>query len=95
MKHAGFTQGGFYNHFESKAALVAEVVASAMAAKNAELVKTAKAPVDESTTALRRIYRGPTATTSMTAALSPGLLAMLPAWTPAHSRISPTVWTIR
>jgi TetR/AcrR family transcriptional repressor of nem operon len=31
MKHAGFTQGGFYNHFESKAALVAEVVASAMA----------------------------------------------------------------
>jgi len=23
MKHAGFTQGGFYNHFESKAALVA------------------------------------------------------------------------
>jgi TetR/AcrR family transcriptional repressor of nem operon len=24
MKHAGFTQGGFYNHFESKAALVAE-----------------------------------------------------------------------
>lgn len=54
MKHAGFTQGGFYNHFESKAALVAEVVASAMAAKNAELVKTAKAPVDEPTTALRR-----------------------------------------
>ena len=31
MKHAGFTQGGFYNHFESKAALVAEAVASAMA----------------------------------------------------------------
>ncbi len=54
MKHAGFTQGGFYNHFESKAALVAEVLASAMAEKNAELVRTAKAPVDESTTALRR-----------------------------------------
>src|SRR6476660_6287662 len=54
MKHAGFTQGGFYNHFESKAALVAEVLASAMADKNAELVKTTKAPVDESTTALRR-----------------------------------------
>jgi len=31
MKHAGFTQGGFYNHFRSKAALVAEVLASAMA----------------------------------------------------------------
>src|ERR1700730_3463749 len=54
MKHAGFTQGGFYNHFESKAALVAEVFASAMAEKTAELAKSARAPVDESTTALRR-----------------------------------------
>ena len=54
MKHAGFTQGGFYNHFESKAALVAEVLASAMAEKNAELVKNARAPDNESTTALRR-----------------------------------------
>src|SRR5271163_4815041 len=54
MKHAGFTQGGFYNHFESKADLVAKVLASAMAEKNAELVKSAQAPIDESTTALRR-----------------------------------------
>ena len=54
MKHAGFTQGGFYNHFESKAALVAEVVASAMAEKNSELAKNARAPVDKSTTALHR-----------------------------------------
>jgi TetR/AcrR family transcriptional regulator, transcriptional repressor for nem operon len=54
MKHAGFTQGGFYNHFESKAALVAEVFASAMAEKTTELAKNARAPVDESTTALRR-----------------------------------------
>jgi TetR/AcrR family transcriptional repressor of nem operon len=54
MKHAGFTQGGFYNHFESKADLVAEVLASAMAEGVAELAKSAKAPVDESTTALRR-----------------------------------------
>src|ERR1700732_4951963 len=54
MKHAGFTQGGFYNHFESKAALVAEVLASAMAEGAAELAKSARAPVDESTTALRR-----------------------------------------
>src|SRR6202165_2224447 len=54
MKHAGFTQGGFYNHFESKADLVAEVVASAMAEGVAELTKSARAPVDESTTALRR-----------------------------------------
>ena len=54
MKHAGFTQGGFYNHFESKAALVAEVLASAMAEGTAELTKNARAPIDESTTALRR-----------------------------------------
>ena len=54
MKHAGFTQGGFYNHFESKAALVAEVLASAMAEKNAELAKSARAPVGESTSALQR-----------------------------------------
>jgi TetR/AcrR family transcriptional repressor of nem operon len=54
MKHAGFTQGGFYNHFESKADLVAEVLASAIAEGNAEFVKIARAPVDESTTALRR-----------------------------------------
>jgi TetR/AcrR family transcriptional repressor of nem operon len=54
MKHAGFTQGGFYNHFESKAALVAEVLASAMAEGVAELARSARAPVDESTTPLRR-----------------------------------------
>src|ERR1700675_4599134 len=35
MKHAGFTQGGFYNHFESKAHLVAEVLASAITEGNA------------------------------------------------------------
>jgi TetR/AcrR family transcriptional regulator, transcriptional repressor for nem operon len=54
MKHAGFTQGGFYNHFESKAALVAEVLASAMAEGTVEFAESARAPVDESTTALRR-----------------------------------------
>src|ERR1700736_6781567 len=54
MKHAGFTQGGFYNHFESKAALVAEVLAAAMAEGSARIAKAAKAPVDKSTTALRR-----------------------------------------
>jgi TetR/AcrR family transcriptional repressor of nem operon len=54
MKQAGFTQGGFYNHFESKAALVAEVLAAAMAEGTAELTRNARAPVDESTTALRR-----------------------------------------
>jgi TetR/AcrR family transcriptional regulator, transcriptional repressor for nem operon len=54
MKHAGFTQGGFYNHFESKADLVAEVLASAITEGIAEFAKLARAPVDESTTALRR-----------------------------------------
>jgi TetR/AcrR family transcriptional regulator, transcriptional repressor for nem operon len=54
MKHAGFTQGGFYNHFESKGDLVAEVVASAIADGIAEFAKLARTPVDESTTALRR-----------------------------------------
>jgi TetR/AcrR family transcriptional repressor of nem operon len=54
MKHAGFTQGGFYNHFESKADLVAEVLACAVAEGNTEFAKFARAPVDASTTALRR-----------------------------------------
>src|SRR5258707_3061683 len=54
MKHAGFTQGGFYNHFESKADLVTEVPASAIAEVIAEIAKMAMAPVDESTTAPRR-----------------------------------------
>lgn len=54
MQQAGFTQGGFYNHFESKAALVAEVLASAMADGIANISSSAKAPADKSTTALRR-----------------------------------------
>jgi TetR/AcrR family transcriptional repressor of nem operon len=54
MKHAGFTQGGFYNHFESKGALVAEVLASAMVEGAVDLAKSARAPADESITALRR-----------------------------------------
>jgi TetR/AcrR family transcriptional repressor of nem operon len=54
MKHAGFTQGGFYNHFESKADLVAEVLASAIAEGIADFAKLARTPVDESTNALRR-----------------------------------------
>src|SRR5712671_4379709 len=54
MKNAGFTQGGFYNHFESKADLVAEVLASAIAEGIADFATLPRAPVDESTTALRR-----------------------------------------
>jgi TetR/AcrR family transcriptional repressor of nem operon len=92
MKHAGFTQGGFYNHFESKAALVSDVLASAIAEGNTEFVKIARAlPVDESTTALRRYI----ATTSIMVALSPDLQAMLLAWALEPSRISPAVWTIK
>ena len=34
MKAAGFTQGGFYNHFKSKDALVAAVMARAVATSN-------------------------------------------------------------
>src|ERR1700678_4362218 len=30
MKEAGFTQGGFYNHFTSKEALVSEVIGKAV-----------------------------------------------------------------
>jgi TetR/AcrR family transcriptional repressor of nem operon len=54
MRHAGFTQGGFYNHFESKASLVTEVLASAMADGIAKIASSAKAPTDKSTSALRR-----------------------------------------
>ena len=43
MKAAGFTQGGFYNHFESKQALVAEVIASEMSKGAAALVRTLRA----------------------------------------------------
>jgi TetR/AcrR family transcriptional repressor of nem operon len=54
MKHAGFTQGGFYNHFESKADLIGEVLASTMAKGAAELAQSIQVSADESTTALRR-----------------------------------------
>ncbi|MEK1930277.1 MAG: TetR/AcrR family transcriptional regulator [Pararhizobium sp.] len=39
MKRAGFTQGGFYNHFSSKDALVNDVVAMAMDAGLQDLEK--------------------------------------------------------
>ncbi|VVD65447.1 TetR family transcriptional regulator [Pandoraea pneumonica] len=37
MKEAGFTQGGFYNHFKSKDALVAAVMARAVSGSNGVL----------------------------------------------------------
>ena len=55
MKHAGFTQGGFYNHFESKAALVAEVFASAMADGATQFAKDPqKVSADQSASAFWR-----------------------------------------
>jgi AcrR family transcriptional regulator len=36
MKAAGFTQGGFYNHFSSKEALASEVVESAMSHRGSQ-----------------------------------------------------------
>src|SRR5260370_17810597 len=53
MKQAGFTQGGFYNHFESKADLVAEVLPSAISGGNAEVATMARATLEESTPPLR------------------------------------------
>lgn len=53
MKHAGFTQGGFYNHFESKSALVAEVIEAAVAEGVTGLAQATRASADESTSALQ------------------------------------------
>jgi TetR/AcrR family transcriptional repressor of nem operon len=54
MKAAGFTQGGFYNHFESKDALAAEVVASAMNKANRDLQKAIAAPLKRGGSRLKR-----------------------------------------
>jgi TetR/AcrR family transcriptional repressor of nem operon len=54
MKAAGFTQGGFYNHFPSKEALAAEVVRSAMSKANEELKNAVAAPLKPGQTRLRR-----------------------------------------
>ena len=54
MKAAGFTQGGFYNHFESKEALAAEVVASAMDKANQDLKEAIAAPIGRGGNRLKR-----------------------------------------
>jgi TetR/AcrR family transcriptional repressor of nem operon len=46
MREAGFTQGGFYNHFESKDSLVAEVVATAVTSANARLCEAIGKPLE-------------------------------------------------
>src|ERR1700730_7605551 len=47
MREAGFTQGGFYNHFKSKDALVAEVVATAMTGVNDRLSQAIAKPLED------------------------------------------------
>jgi len=54
MKAAGFTQGGFYNHFSSKEALAAEVVDSAMSKASADLKTAVEAPLAPGQTRLGR-----------------------------------------
>lgn len=54
MKAAGFTQGGFYNHFASKEALAAAVVATAMDKANSELQEAIAAPIESGGNRLRR-----------------------------------------
>ncbi|WP_042879271.1 TetR/AcrR family transcriptional regulator [Cupriavidus necator] len=54
MKAAGFTQGGFYNHFESKEALAAAVVATAMDKANHDLKDAIAAPIAVGGNRLRR-----------------------------------------
>jgi TetR/AcrR family transcriptional repressor of nem operon len=54
MKAAGFTQGGFYNHFPSKEALAAEVVGSAMSKASEELKEAVAAPLKRGQTRLSR-----------------------------------------
>ena len=46
MREAGFTQGGFYNHFDSKDSLVAEVVATAVTGANAKLCEAIGKPLE-------------------------------------------------
>jgi TetR/AcrR family transcriptional repressor of nem operon len=46
MREAGFTQGGFYNHFASKDALVAEVMTTAMMGANARLFESLGKPLE-------------------------------------------------
>lgn len=44
MREAGFTHGGFYNHFESKEALAAEVCASSTACANKTFAEQLSGP---------------------------------------------------
>ena len=54
MSHAGFTQGGFYNHFASKEALVAEVVSAAMIEGGQDFAERQQRPLPSKKSPLRR-----------------------------------------
>ncbi|MBC3916987.1 TetR/AcrR family transcriptional regulator [Undibacterium sp. CY18W] len=57
MNEAGLTHGGFYKHFESKEALIAEACAAALEATKTELRrKIAAAPDDEALSTLVHTY---------------------------------------
>lgn len=57
MKEAGFTAGGFYNHFKSKQALAQDVVADAMAQAETQLTSALAEPLSEGDEALLRQLR--------------------------------------
>lgn len=54
MKDAGFTQGGFYNHFSSKQALATEVVGAALDAAKDQLTTDLAQPLAAGEDALTR-----------------------------------------
>jgi TetR/AcrR family transcriptional regulator, transcriptional repressor for nem operon len=64
MREAGFTQGGFYNHFASKDALVTEVMTTAMTGANAKLFESLGRP--------REAHLGNRFATQIRTYLSPG-----------------------
>ena len=57
MKEAGFTPGGFYNHFKSKQALAQEVVTDAMALADTQLTTALAEPLAKGDEALLRQLR--------------------------------------
>jgi len=57
MKEAGFTAGGFYNHFKSKQALAQEVVTDALGQAETQLTSLLKEPSSEGDEALLRQLR--------------------------------------
>jgi len=57
MKEAGFTAGGFYNHFKSKQALAQEVVADAVHKAEEQLISDLAKPLEDGDAALLRQMR--------------------------------------